>query len=256
MIMLHIILRILTKIFHTVDLLKTTTLSRDKKKLGRYSFGIYQNKQIEPELWLHLQIPNKVGITAFQMYSLDTSVQSQVSKIFKAKFNVDAELMVRIEEGSIWVKIKPKLGTLAIIITIYVGLHEMPRYLSRDINYIWHCVIPEVVQVVEDVFTKEDNSIRIQRGLDYVHILEIRQHKGIIERLDETLEEFRKEEITQDQCIKEITKTFKAIYSSGGARDVAPALVKYIDAKFPDTFPWDSLVPDMKAIIRKEEELE
>jgi len=223
----------------------TLTMSEYRKLLEGLSFKTFYVRQIEPELWLHMQIPDDCYVTDAQIYSLRSNMESQIRKVFKQKYDVNVELEVSVEEGSIRAKIKVTAQSIVLIIIAYGGIRQGIDYISKDITSIWHKAVPEIVQVADDVFLREDNVN------NYItRIIAIQQHKGVIEKLDEAFEKYKRGIIKKEQCIEELSGTFEVIQSSDVAKTLARALVKYINLKYPDTIPWD----DLKAILRKKED--
>ena len=74
---------------------------------------------------------------------LQLALRTRVAKAFgfpNESFDIDVEII----EGSIWVKIKLGLQTLALIMTLYGGAHQAAKFIPGDLKWLREQFIEEV----------------------------------------------------------------------------------------------------------------
>jgi len=85
-------------------------------------------------------------------------IKEEAKRLFVEEFGLDAEqikLEVELLEGSLWAKIKPKLATIGLILSLYNGVHKAPENFQKDYEY----VSKQMAVLVEKVTHGTVNSI-------------------------------------------------------------------------------------------------
>lgn len=175
---------------------------------------------LEPELHIIFSTHSEFQLTIDNSNLWRKEIIEAAGDIFEKRFGIPVDLEVVIQHGSIWVKVKPKLEALALILTIYIGLHQAPRYFADDVSWCWEKLTPMVTKI-------------ITRNAD-LKTEDVYQVKGAIERLDELVYVCRENNTWRDVDLAEAKGNLSLIHLSKDSEKLVPALNKYLEALNPD----------------------
>ena len=88
-------------------------------------------KQLEPELYFHYRL--EVELTDQARRRIARSLNQSLQISFGEMYETDADFEILFEEGSVTVRAKVAIATLATVLIFYGGIRSSIDYLSKDI---------------------------------------------------------------------------------------------------------------------------
>jgi hypothetical protein len=84
-------------------------------------------------IYFHVELDNNPPPETLARWRQD--IETDALLVCGEVFNLDPdilELEVVLLEGSLWVKLKPKLATIGLILSLYNGVHNLPQNVMSD----------------------------------------------------------------------------------------------------------------------------
>jgi hypothetical protein len=127
-------------------------------------------------IYFHVELdenPSSVDLAQWR-----EKIQTEMTSLCAEMFELDpggTELEIILIEGSLWAKLKPKLATIGLILSLYNGIHNLPPNLMNDLE-LFSQAGKAVVEKVTDGYVD-----RIEGPWKHSEIF-----REIVERIDPT----------------------------------------------------------------------